>query len=635
MPTGRNRKALFFFMKTSNYFKSLFVIISILLSLDLQAQVVSKTVNVQTAGTLNSLIPTTDKYQITSLTVTGFLNGTDIRYIREMAGRDVNGRITLGKLSVLDLSGANIVAGGSNYFYDHTTSLNEIGYAAFDQCTGLTSIIIPNSVTSIGNAAFYHCTGLTSIAIPNSVTSIGDNAFDSCLGLTSITIPNSVTSIGISAFNRCTKLKEFIVSENNTAYSSVQGVLFSKDCTKLIAYPNAKTNIYTLPNSVTSIGNYAFEGCTELASIGIPNSVTSIGSYAFYNCRGLASITIPNSVTSIGSFAFYYCTGLASITIPYSVISIEGAAFAGCTKLEKIIVSENNPAYSSVEGVLFSKDCTKLIAYPYAKSNIYTLPNSVTSIGDYAFYNCTGLTSVTIGNGVTSIGDYAFYNCIGLASITIPNSVTFIGSFAFRYCTGLASITIPYSVILIGDYAFYGCTRLTSTTIPNSVTFIGNYAFAGCEYLTSITIPNSVTTIGNSAFQYCTRITEIHSKILTPQNVDSSVFYAINKTTCKLYVPKGTYSKYFGATGWRDFTNIIEEEATAVSQIEKSNVKVYIDQDAITVTGADLGDNISVYTESGALLQTIKVKDNTIRITVPLNKIYLIKTAGKVFKVAL
>jgi len=334
------------------------------------------------------------------------------------------------------------------------------------------------------------------------------------------------------------------VSENNPAYSSVEGVLFSKDCTELIAYPNAKSNICILPISVTSIGDYAFEDCTGLTSVTIGNGVKSIGNYAFYGCTGLASITIPNSVTSIGFNAFDHCTGLVSITIPYSVTSIEGSAFAFCTKLKEFIVSENNSAYSSVEGVLFSKDCTKLIAYPYAKSNIYTLPNSVTSIGDYAFYNCTGLTSVTIGNGVISIGDYVFFGC--------------------------------------------------------------------------------------------KRINEIHCRILMPQNVDSSVFYAINKATCKLYIPKGTYSNYLGAIGWRDFTNIIEEEeATAVSQTEKSNVKVYIDQDAITVTGADLGDNISVYTESGALLQTTKVTDNTIRITVPCNKIYLIKTAGKVFKVAL
>ena len=623
-------------MKTSNYFKSLFVITSLLLSFDLQAQVVSDAVNVQTAGTLSSLIPATDKYQITSLTVTGDLNGTDIRYIREMAGRDVKGNSTLGKLSVLDLSGANIVAGGSSYYNNYTTSLNKIGIYTFTGCTGLTSVIIPNNVISVENAAFYHCTGLisvtipdgvtsigsvafygcsglTSITIPNSVTSIGDSAFSGCSGLTSITIPNSVTFIrdfafsdctklasitipnsvtyiGINAFNHCTKLEKIIVSENNTVYSSIEGVLFSKDCTKLIAYPYAKSNIYTLPNSVTSIGDFVFADCSDLVSITIPNSVTSIGFYTFWNCTGLTSITIPNSVTSIGNSAFYGCRGLTSITIPNSLTSIGISAFTGCTKLKEFIVSDNNPTFNSVEGVLVSKDCTKLIAYPNAKTNIYTLPNSVTSIGNYAFESCAGLASITIPNSVTSIGIAAFYSCTGLASITIPNSVTFIGNYAFDSCTGLSSITIPNSVTSIESNAFYGCTG----------------------------------------------ITEIHCKILTPRNVDYSIFSGINKTTCKLYVPKGTCSNYLGATGWSDFTNIIEEEeATAISQTEKSNVKVYTDQGTITVTGADLRDNISVFTESGALLQTIKVTDSTIRITVPGNKIYFIKTAGKVFKVAL
>jgi len=584
----------------------------LLLCLDLHAQVISKTVNVQTAGTLSSLIPTSDKYQITNLTVTGDLNGTDIRYIREMAGSDVDGNSTLGKLSVLDLSGANIVTGGSSYYSDYTTSLNEIGIAAFTGCTGLTSVTIPNSVTFIRNYAFLNCMGLTSIITPNSVTSIGNFAFSGCSGLTSVTISNSVRSIGNTTFNHCTKLEKIIVSENNPAFSSIEGVLFSKDCTKLITYPNAKSNIYILPNSVTSIGNYAFSDCT-----------------------GLTSITIPNSVTSIGAGAFQRCTGLASITIPDGVISIGSSAFYGCTIQKEFIVSENNPAYSSVEGVLFSKDCTKLIAYPNAKSNIYILPNSVTSIGDYAFGYCMGLTSITIPNSVTSIGKSAFQYCTGLTSITIPSSVTSIENYLFAYCTGLTSITIPNNVTSIGNCSFAGCQYLASITIPNSVTTIGSSAFDTCPGLTSITIPSNVTSIGDGAFADCTGITEIHCKALTPPNIDSYVFYEINKTTCKLYVPKGTYSNYLGATGWSDFTNIIEEEATAISQIEKSNVKVYIDQDVITVIGADLGDNISVYTESGALLQTIKVTDNTIRITVPLNKIYLIKTAGKVFKVAL
>ena len=423
--------------------------------------------------------------------------------------------------------------------------VTSIGYNAFSFCTGLTSITIPNSVTSIGTYAFYGCSGLTSITIPNSVTSIGDLAFHGCSGLTSITLGNSVTSIGGWAFNGCTGLTSINVASDNNYYSDNNGVLFNKKKTELIRYPEGKSQTsYTIPNSVTSIGNYAFcgcsgltsitipdsvtsigswafenctgltsitlgnsvtsigswafENCTGLTSITIPNSVTSIGSYAFYGCTGLTSITIPNSVTSIGSYAFYGCTGLTSITIPNSVTSIGDHAFDGCTGLRSITISNS---VTSIEDDVFAR-CTSLTSI--------TIPNSVTRIEDYAFAHCTGLTSITIPNSVTSIGNWAFLGCTGLTSITIPNSVTSIGDGAFWSCTGLRSITISNSVTSIGSYAFYGCTGLTSITIPNSVTRIGDEAFWNCTGLTSITIPNSVTRIGDRAFIGCTGLKDVY-----------------------------------------------------------------------------------------------------------------------------
>ena len=390
--------------------------------------------------------------------------------------------------------------------------VTSIGDDAFSHCTGLTSITIPNSVTSIGDGAFWDCTRLTSITIPNSVTSIGGSAFEYCTGLTSITIPNSVTSIGRYAFDGCTGLTSINVASGNNYYSGINGVLFNKKKTELIRYPEGKSQTsYTIPNSVTSIGNYAFEYCTGLTSITIPNSVTSIGNYAFYKCTGLTSITIPNSVTSIGEMAFEYCTGLTSITlgnsvtsigryafygcsgltsitIPNSVTTIEYLAFQNCTGLTSINVASGNNYYSDNNGVLFNKKKTELIRYPEGKSQTsYTIPDSVTSIGYYAFTYCTGLTSITIPNSVTSIGYEAFADCTGLTSITIPNSVT-----------------------SIGRYAFYGCTGLTSITIPNSVTSIEDSAFDGCSGLTSITIPNSVTSIDDSAFWDCTGLKDVY-----------------------------------------------------------------------------------------------------------------------------
>ena len=366
-----------------------------------------------------------------------------------------------------EIDGKPVTRIGGDAFRDCTgltsitipNSVTSIGGEAFRGCTGLTSITIPNSVTSIGTWAFNGCTGLTSITIPNSVTSIGVGAFEGCTGLTSITIPNSVTSISNWAFDRCTGLTSINVASGNNYYSGINGVLFNKKKTELIRYPEGKSQTsYTIPDSVTSIGYGAFWGCTGLTSITIPDSVTSIGSNAFEYCTGLTSITIPDSVTSIEQRAFWDCTGLTSITIPNSVTSIGDRPFYHCTGLTSINVASENNYYSSNNGVLFNKKKTELIRYPEGKSQTsYTIPDSVTRIGGDAFRDCTGLTSITIPNSVTSIGGSAFFGCTGLTSITIPDSVTSIGSYTF-FCSGLTSITIPDSVISIGNRAFFGCT---------------------------------------------------------------------------------------------------------------------------------------------------------------------------------
>ena len=344
-----------------------------------------------------------------------------------------------------------------------------IGNRAFESCSGLTSVTIPNSVTSIDDLAFYNCSSLTSVTIGNSVTNIGNFAFSYCSGLTSVTIGNSVTSIGEYAFYSCSGLKSV-----------------------------------TIPNSVTSIGNRAFQSCNSLTSVTIGNSVTSIGEYAFSSCFGLTSVTIGNSVTSIGDCAFQFCSNLTSVTIPNSVTSIGVSAFLSCSKLTEINVESGNTAYSSEDGVLFDMVGTNLICYPAGKTGTtYIIPNSVTSIGSYALSHCSGLTSVTIPNSVTSIGSYAFSSCNGLTSVTIGNSVTSIGEYAFYDCSVLTSVTIGNSVTSIGNAAFFECSGLTSVTIPNSVTSIGNGAFEGCSGLTSVAIPNSVDKIDNYAFSGC------------------------------------------------------------------------------------------------------------------------------------
>jgi len=328
-------------------------------------------------------------------------------------------------------------------------------------------------------------------------------------------------------------------------------------------------------------------------------------------------------------------SALTSVTIPPSVTVIGNGAFALCTGLKSFVVSATNPIFSSLDGVLFNKDQSLLIFYPNSKSTFYTIPTSVKSVGDYAFESCPALSSVVIGNNVTSVGEGAFYNCTGLMTVSIGNSVTSIGKDVFYNCYRLTAVTIPNSVLSIGWDAFGYCTGLTSLNMGDNVMTIDIYALTNCTGLNNITIPASVTSIGEWALSYCTGLTELHCKSLTPPTATTSSFYGINKTTCKLYIPKGTTASYKGAIGWSDFKSFIEENGTSVPQTDTRDIKVYAMQDAIVVENADIGDEISVYNASGALIYRARVTDDITRIYVPANHIYLIKITSKTFKVAL
>ena len=493
---------------------------------------------------------------------------------------------------------------GDYAFYDCTSltsitipnGVTSIGNCAFIGCSSLTSITIPDGVTSIEGATFYGCSSLTSITIPESVTSIGESAFRNCSSLTSITIPESVTSIEKETFSHCSSLTSITIPNgvtsigdyaficcsglaslffngdaptiDTTAFLGVNAVAFYpagnatweskkldyggtlywsamelnteiiatgicgenmmwqlskggvltikgsgtfKDFTLWKSYkPMIQQVIFSAAIEVPTIPANSFYGYQHLRTITLPDSVTSIGYRAFSDCTSLTSITIPEGVTSIGNYAFEYCTSLTSITIPEGVTSIGNDAFEYCTSLTGIWVGEGNPNYSNDEkGVLYNKEKTRLIQCPGGLSGTYAIPESVTSIGNYAFSGCSSLTSITIPKSVTSIGDDAFSGCSSLTSITIPESVTSIGNAAFYGCSSLTSITIPNGVTSIGDSAFSGCSSLTSITIPNSVTSIGDHAFYGCTSLTSITIPDNVTSIGGRAFEDCTSLTSI------------------------------------------------------------------------------------------------------------------------------
>ena len=368
-------------------------------------------------------------------------------------------------------------------------SVTSIGDYAFYYCTGLTSVTIGNSVTSIGDRAFCNCGGLTSVTIPDSVTAISAWAFSYCSRLTSVTIGKSVTSIGDCAFFNCTGLTEINynakavtdlayyadVFENAGTDGSGIKVTFGDGVEKIPAYlfnisfgvcPNI-SNV-SIGSNVTSIGDGAFNNCTGLTEINYnAKAVTDLtsGSGVFSNAGTAGSgvkVTFGDGVEKIPAYLFCYCDGLTSVTIGSGVTTISGSAFSSCSSLTSINVDNNNEYYSSSGGVLFDKNQTILICYPAGKTESnYTIPDSVTSIGDFAFDCCSSLTSVTIPDSVTSIGDSAFSSCDGLSSVTIGNSVTSIGDSAFYHCDGLTSVTIGNSVTSIGNYAFYYCTGLT------------------------------------------------------------------------------------------------------------------------------------------------------------------------------
>ncbi len=484
------------------------------------------------------------------------------------------------------------------------SGVTSIGNRAFYYCDSLTSVTIPNSVTSIGSYAFYNCNRLTSITIPDSVTSIGNYAFYSCDSLTSITIPNSVTSIGSYAFRYC-------------GLKSVK-----------------------LGNGLKSIGSWAFNECTQLVLVDFGSSVTNIGDYAFFECTSLTSVTIPDSVTSIGEWAFYDCDAITKIVMGNVIKSIGSHAFSLYDATYDVYITDL-AAWCNID---FEDSAANPITYA---SNVYVngalsaalvIPEGVTAIKQYAFYNCDSLTSVVISDSVTSIGKQAFDSNSSLSTVSIGVGVTEIDDTAFRYSNKLTWFSvngnnpyyssqggvlfdknkttlihypaqksdteyiIPATVVDIGEYAFYYAKNLTSVIFQYGVINIGEFAFGYCSSLTLIEIPDSVITLGVSTFYLCTNLQSVTlsnnlisigdntfyicrklNSITIPDSVESigdSVFYQCFKLT-SLTIPDSVET--IGEEAFKDCCNL--ETVTigkGVKSIGVDAFDVYYSSDKLT-----------------------------------------------------
>ena len=378
-----------------------------------------------------------------------------------------------------------------------------------------------------------------------------------------------------------------------------------------ITYENSKF-------SVTSIGDWAFYGCSGLTSVTIPNSVTSIGEYTFFGCSGLTSVTIPNSVTSIGDYAFYDCCSLTSITIPNSVTSIGDGAFSGCSGLTSI-----------------------------------TIPNSVTSIGELAFDECSGLTSITIPNSVTSIGDYVLNCCDGIKNTiivndmfvylpktytghySIPENITKIIGGAFSECSGLTSVTIPNSVTSIGGHAFYYCSGLTSVTIPNSVTSIGDWAFSVCSGLTSVTIPNSVTSIGDWAFDSCDNLKNVYCYSEEVPSTNVWIFNGTYIENATLHVPASAIEAYKTTAPWSGFGTIKAiEETVGIESVEARGIAIQSTGGFINISGLDNNEKVSFYGIDGKSLGSATAINGTTSFAAQSGSIVVAKIGKENIKIA-
>jgi len=511
---------------------------------------VTATLHVERAGTLDSVITANGytKLEINELTVSGSLNGTDILSLRQMAGRSKYGSSTDGQMTVLDMTDANIVAGG-------------VYYSDWDDCEAADN--------EVGDYMFYE-TNLTSIKLPATAILIGEEAFCNCKSLEQVVIGDLVQSIGIRAFGQ-------------TALQQID-----------------------IPASVESLGNYCFSNCSSLQSVQLHDGLLSIGKMAFYFCTNLTDITLSETLTTIGDQAFFDCEQMPQAHIGAACTSIGTGAFNRCYALEAFDVDEENAVYASVDGVLFSKDKSILYRAPISNPlGDYQVPDEVTTIGAYAFDECRYLTSLTMGDQVTEVGMYAFSDCYKLTSLRLSDNITSIPRGMCFNDSSLVDCDLPSSLEMIGASVFMSCVSLKEVTIPEGVTYIGDGAYHECTALEVLVLPSTLEELDQS-FYGCVSLKEIYSYATVPGDCGYHDAWGggVDKQACTLYVPDEAIDAYKEATYWQDFL-IVGMDSSGIGDVmtDSNEVMQYYDLNGRQVIEPSYGIYIGVKANG----KTIKV----------------------------
>ena len=599
------------------------------------------TITLEQPGTLSQKISDFNKNLITHLKIKGKINGTDLRFIREMAGVSVTGEKTDGELANLDLSEAKIVSGGDCYYQDyfdnkHYTSDDELGFCAFLKCSSLKAISLPGDLKSVGESAFDGCSSLETLNLPSGITSIDNDTFFGCSSLEALNLPSGITSIGDYAFYGCSSLRSLplpsgLISIGDGAF---------RGCYSLTSLE--------FPSSLTTLGDAVLGGCFGLTNLTLHSGLTEVKSnYLFYemsnnnlkevryiidsdletylqsnhpifyqiNCgikyylndQEITTLEIPSGITSIGDGVFFNSNGLTNLTLSSRVSSIGISAFSYCGNLQDVryYIYDDFATYIQNGHPAFYVGCG--IKYYWNNQEISTLeiPSSVTKIGDYAFHRCSGLTTLNLPSNVTSIGYRAFSECSDLTSVDLPSSITNIGDYVFFYCENLSKVNLPSEITAISNGAFGGCSSLKNIELPAGITSIGEDAFVNCSNLQNMNLPSGITTIGDYAFVGCSNLTNV----ILPSALTSIGNIAFANCSNLANVTLSSNITSIGSSAFQDCSSLknltISKEVTSIKDIALNNSYNWLELESVYVAWENP-------IEAGSFFDRIKISNCTL-----------------------